>query len=248
MIIKSSFVRLIFFLSFVLIFPLIQKQWFNLYLFNINNNSFYSILYYFSGIILPVLVSFNSIYEFTNYKFKHFVTDRIIKGKSLLFIVLIILLPLSFLIINYFYINLDLISNIFFNRYFYTLTNHINNIYFILIIFILLIFRKTRIIIKKLTLINFIIFSLVIWHARFNDILISDKFPINNFVIVQFPNYVNLFLLFLIELFYYLWAYISNKNNLSNWSITIPPKNYYLNIFNITFLFLLSILYYSIIK
>lgn len=248
MIIKSSFVRLIFFLSFVLIFPLIQKQWFNLYLFNINNNSFYSILYYFSGIILPVLVSFNSIYEFTNYKFKYFVTDRIIKGKSLLFIVLIILLPLSFLIINYFYISLHLISNVFFNRNLYTLTNHTNNIYLILIICILLIFRKTRIIVKKLTLVNFIIFSLVIWHASFNDILISDKLLINNFAIVEFPNYLNLFLLFLIELFYYFWSYLSNKNNLSNWSIPIPHKNYYLHIFNITFLFLISILYYSIIK
>ncbi len=248
MIIYSNVVRLIFLLSFVLLFPLIQKQWFNLYLFNINNYTFYSTLYYFSGIIFPIIISLNSIYDFTNYKFNNFLTERLIKGKPLLFLVLIILFPLSLLIISYFYINLDLIFNTFLGKSLNLFSFHISNTYIILITCILLIFRKTRIFIKKLALINFIIFSMVIWHAQFNNLLIDDEISFNQFVNLEDMNYLNVVFLFLIEMLYYLWAYISNKNNLSNWTISIPIIKYYQNLLNILFFFLLTILYYSILK
>ena len=61
MIIKNNTTRLFVTLSFLLIIPFVQKQWFNLYLFNINDITFYSILYYLSGIICPALICLNSL-------------------------------------------------------------------------------------------------------------------------------------------------------------------------------------------
>ena len=69
MLINSSFKRFIFFATFVLLLPLIQKQWLNLYLFNQDNFAFYSNLYYISGLIFPIAAIYYSINKFTYYKF-----------------------------------------------------------------------------------------------------------------------------------------------------------------------------------
>ena len=69
LIIKSNTSKLIVTLSFLLILPFVQKQWFNLYSLNINDISFYSILYYLSGAICPSLVCLNSLKNYTYYKF-----------------------------------------------------------------------------------------------------------------------------------------------------------------------------------
>ena len=60
MIIKNNTTKLLVTLSFLLILPFVQKQWFNLYSLNFNDISFYSILYYLSGAICPSLVCLNS--------------------------------------------------------------------------------------------------------------------------------------------------------------------------------------------
>ena len=248
MIIYSNLKRLLYTFSFVLIFPLIQKQWFNLYSFNINSSSFYSFLYYISGIIYPIIVSFYSLSELTYYKFDEVKTSKIIKGKSLLLLILSLLVTFSFLIINYFYFNFNLITNLFLDRRFFLNINYLSNIYFILIICILLIFRKSRIFIKKLILINFVIFSLVIWHSEINNLIINNYTSTINNAYFENLNYINVLFLFSIELINYVWSYISNKNNLSNWLVPIPPgKNIYY-ILEIFIYFFLSILYYSILK
>jgi len=115
LIIKNNTTKLLVTLSFILILPFVQKQWFNLYSLNINDISFYSILYYLSGAICPSLVFLNSL---KNYTYYNFAKDRIhsikiIKGKRLLFLVAINLIFLSYLIANYIYINFDLIFNLF---------------------------------------------------------------------------------------------------------------------------------------
>jgi len=69
LIIKNNTPKLLVTLSFLLILPFVQKQWFNLYLFNINDISFYSILYYLSGTICPSLVCLNSLKNYTYYSF-----------------------------------------------------------------------------------------------------------------------------------------------------------------------------------
>ena len=77
--------RLTIFVLLVILFPLVQNQWLNLYLFDINNFTIYKLLYYLSGLIFPILVFKNSLNKFTYYKF---LNNKIknyhrISGKSL---------------------------------------------------------------------------------------------------------------------------------------------------------------------
>jgi len=69
LIIKNNTTKLLATLTFLLILPFVQKQWLNLYSFNINDISFYSFLYYFSGTICPSLVCLNSQKNYTYYNF-----------------------------------------------------------------------------------------------------------------------------------------------------------------------------------
>jgi len=86
LIIKNNTTKLLVTLSFLLIFPFVQKQWFNLNSLNINDISFYSILYYLSGAICPSLVYVNSLKNYTDYSFTKdkIHSKKIIKGKRLL--------------------------------------------------------------------------------------------------------------------------------------------------------------------
>ena len=103
MIIKNNTSKLLVTLSFLLILPFVQKQWFNLYSLNINDISFYLILYYLSGAICPSLVYINSLKNYTDYSFTKdkIHSKKIIKGKRLLFLVAINLIFLSYLIADY---------------------------------------------------------------------------------------------------------------------------------------------------
>ena len=115
MIIKFSLLRLSIIILLVILFPLVQKQWLNLYLFDINNLSIYKLLYYLSGLIVPILVIINSLNKFTYYKFNFFKKNNFkyyISGKSLFIITLVILSILSILISNYIFINLKIILNL----------------------------------------------------------------------------------------------------------------------------------------
>ena len=115
MIIKFSLLRLSIIILLVILFPLVQKQWLNLYLFDINNLSIYKLLYYLSGLIVPILVIINSLNKFTYYKFnfhKKKNNNSDVSGKSLLLITLVILSILSILISNYIFINLKIIFNL----------------------------------------------------------------------------------------------------------------------------------------
>ena len=141
-------------MSLLLIIPFVQKQWFNLYSLNLNNISFYSILYYLSGAISPSLICLNSLYSYTYYKFNKnkSYSKTVIKGKYLLFLVSINLIFLSFLIGNYFYINFDFIINLYINGLKLPQPDISNSVFLILLIAISLIFKKTRLLIKKLIL------------------------------------------------------------------------------------------------
>ena len=250
MIIKSSIVKLAFILLFVTVFPLVQNQWLNLYLFDINNFSVYKLLYYLSGLICPIFVCINSLSKFTYYKFRdnNFKYHSFISGKILLFITSLILITLSILIYNYFFIGFNLFLNLFIND-----SNNIfilgitKKLFFVALISISLIFKKIKLFIKKIVLFNFFIISIFIWYSQINNILINQSFIPNYFLIIDNINHINILSLLAIESLYYVWAYISNKTNLSDWIVPRPSVNDIYPIIKNLIFYLLIIFYYSLI-
>ena len=247
MIIKNYTTRFIVTLIILFLLPFVQKQWFNLYLFNIKDVSIYSILYYISGIVCPSLISLNSLNYFTNYSFNKIKINskNIIKGKSLLFLVTINLIFLSYLIADYFYINFNLLTNLYIKGIKLPQLNTSQYFFFILFIGILLIFNKSRILVKKLILVNFVIVSFYIWYLNINSIKIDDQFYIHKYTALENFNITNILFLFFIELLYLFWSYLSYKTNLSDWLVSIPKKSDMLPVFNVLIFYFFIIFYYS---
>ena len=250
MIIKFSPLRLSIIIFLVILFPLVQKQWLNLYLFDINNLSIYKLLYYLSGLIVPILVIINSLDKFTYYKFNFHKKNNNnfdISGKFLFLITLVILSILSILISNYIFINLKIILNLLISNNEYLVQFDIDKkILFVVIISIFLIFKKTKFLLKKITLINFFIFSIINWYSQINNSSLNDVIP---FYIFKFGNinFVNIVFLLAIETMFYLWSYISYNSYLSDWNVPKPHMKEITPILNIIMFYLLVILYYSIL-
>ncbi len=249
MIIKNNTTRLLVTLSFLLILPLVQKQWFNLYSFNINGISFYSILYYLSGAICPSLVCLNSLKNYTYYNFNEdkIHSKQIIKGKRLLFLVAINLIFLSFLIADYIYINFDLIFNLFLEKINLPKPDILQLSFFIFLISILLIFKKSRFLLKKIILVNFILISLYLWHLQIYNINVDDQFHIYRYFGLNNLNLTNLFILVSIEISFYTWSFISYKTNLSDWIVPKPKKGDFIPFLNIFIFYFFIIIYYAIL-
>ncbi len=251
MIIKFSLVRISKILLLVLLFPIVQKQWLNLYLFDINTFSIYKILYYLSGLLVPIFVIINSLSQYTDYKFiSHKATKRNnFRGKFLLLITSIILVTLSTLLSVYIFINLNVIYNFIIsnNNDLFEFNIFIDKqIIIVPIISILLIFKRTKLIIKKITLINYFIISVVNWYIRINNSLSTD---LTQFDISTFDNIsiINIIILLVIEIFFYLWSYISYDSYLSDWRVPKPYRKEISPIFNFFIFYLLILLYYSIL-
>lgn len=250
MIIKFSLLRLSIITLLLILFPLVQKQWLNLYLFDINNLSIYKLLYYLSGLIVPILVIINSLDKFTYYKFNFHKKNNNnfdISGKFLFLITLVILSILSILISNYIFINLKIILNLLMSNNEYLVQYDIDKqILFVVIISIFLIFKKTKFLLKKITLINFFIFSIINWYSQINNSSLNDVIP---FYIFKFGNinFVNIVFLLAIETMFYLWSYISYNSYLSDWNVPKPHMKEITPILNIIMFYLLVILYYSIL-
>ena len=228
---------------------MVQKQWLNLYLFDEDNLSFYKLLYYFSGLLCPILVCFNSINKFTNYRFNNQIKNaRDISGRRLLLTILIVLIPLATLLSNYIYINLKLLFKIFIsdNNYLLSFEND-KQILLIAIISILLIIKKTRLFTKIILLINFLMISIFIWYAHINNILFDDVILVNKILKFENINFINILFLLKFEILYYLWVYISYSSNLSDWSVVVPKAKELFPILKITIFHFLIIIYYSIL-
>ena len=233
----------------MLIIPFVQKQWFNLYLFNINDTSFYSILYYLSGTICPSLICLNSLNNFTYYKFHktNINSKKTIKGKGLLFLVVLNLIFISYLIVDYLYINFDLISNLFLKGIKLQQPDIFQFSFFLLLIAILLILKKSRIFFKKLILLNFILTSFFIWYLQINNIRVDEQFHIYKYDVLDNINLVNIAFLIAIEISFFIWSYLSYKTNLSDWIVTIPSKNEMFPFLKILIFYFFIIIYYSIL-
>ena len=214
-----------------------------MYLFNINTNNFYYILYYLSGFICPAFVCFNSINIFTYYKFNESNNNikKIIKGKTLLFIVLLSLVSLSFLSVNYIFTTIVLFINLFFDVNFFSNLKDVNLIYFAMLFCILLITNQSRIFIKKFILANFFVFSFVTWHSSINGLLLNKKFIFNDYLPLDNVNLINIIYLCTFDLLFYIWSFISYKDKLSDWRIKLPTNKEFLAIYKI-------VVFYSIYK
>ncbi len=249
MIIKNNTKKLLVTLSFLLILPFVQKQWLNLYSLNINEISFYSILYYLSGAICPTLVYVNSLKNYTNYNFTRnkIHSIKIIKGKRLLFLVAINLIFLSYLIADYIYINFDLIFNLFLAGINLPKPDIPQLSFFIFLISILLIFKKSRFLLKKIILVNFILISLYLWHLQINNIIIDNQFYIYRYFGLNDFNLINLFILVAIEISFYTWSFFSYKTNLSDWIVPQPQSGDLIPFLNILIFYFFIIIYYSIL-
>jgi len=249
LIIKNNTTNLLVTLLFLLILPFVQKQWFNLYSLNINDISFYSILYYLSGAICPSLVSLNSLKNYTYYKFNNYKIHsiKIIKGHKLLFLVTINIIFLSYLIADHIYINIDLICNLFLEGINLPKPDISQLSFFIFLISILLIFRKSRVLLKKIILVNFILISLYLWHIQINNISVEDQFHIYRYFGLNDLNLINVFILVAIEISFYTWSYISYKSNLSDWIVPKPQKENIIPFLNILIFYFFIIFYYSIL-
>ncbi len=249
MIIINNITKLSVTLSFLLILPFVQKQWLNLYSLNINDISFYSILYYLSGAICPSLVYINSLKNYTYYSFTRdkFHSIKIIKGKRLLLLVAINLIFLSYLIADYIYINFDLIFNLFIEGVNVPKPDIPQLSFFIFLISILLIFKKSRFLLKKIILVNFILISLYLWHFQINNISLDDQFYIYKYFGLNDLNLINLFILVAIEISFYTWSLLSYKTNLSDWIVPEPQKGDFIPFLHIFIFYFFMIIYYSIL-
>jgi len=249
LIINFSLLRLSIIFLLVIFFPLVQKQWLNLYLFNINNFTIYKVLYYLSGLIVPILVIINSLSQFTFYKFNYQYknNNNYISGKLLLLLTLIILIILSIFTSSYIFLNLKIFLNLFLSNNENLIQFDIDKqILFMMTLSTLLIFKKTKYLVKKLILINYFIFSIVTWYSQIDNSFLIDIVP---FYIYKFGNinFINIAFLLAIETVFYLWSYISYRSNLSDWKVQKPLRIEALPILNIVMFYLLIILYYSLL-
>ncbi len=249
MIIKNNTTKLLVTPSLLLILPFVQKQWFNLYSFNISDISFYSILYFLSGAICPSLVCLNSLKNYTYYNFneKKFHRKKIFKGKILLFLVVINLIFLSYLIADYVYINFDLIFNLFLEGINLPKPDILQLSFLTFLISIFLIFKKSRFLLKKIILVNFILISLCLWHFQINNISVDDHFHIYRYFGLNDLNLINLFILVFIEISFYTWSFISYKTNLSDWIVPKPQKGDLIPFLNMLVFYFFITIYYSIL-
>jgi hypothetical protein len=172
---------------------------------------------------------------------------KIIKGKRLLFLVALNLIFLSYLIADYIYINFDLIINLFLEGIKAPKPDIQQLSFFIFLISILLIFKKSKFLLKKIILVNFILISLYLWHLQINNIGINDQFHIYRYFGLDDLNLINLFILFSIEISFYTWSFLSYKTNLSDWIVHKPQKGDFIPFLNIFIFYFFIIIYYSLL-
>ena len=226
-----------------------QDQWLNIFLLNKFEFSYYSILYFFSGFLFPIIVIYNSLNNFFDYKFssKNYESNKL---RSIGYLVTFTLLILSILIIRYFIFTINyIIPQIDLNSYFDIKLK----ILLLLIVMVLLLINKTKRIVKRLFLVIFFIIFFVNWSTYYLNLHGIDNFIIkyisdNNYYDFYNLNILNISYLFILEIFYYFWSYITYQNNLSDWSITIPKRVDFVPLSKITIFYLGVLIYYLIFK
>ena len=226
-----------------------QDQWLNIFLLNKFEFSYYSILYFLSGFLFPIVVINISLNNFFDYKFSSNKYESN-KLRSIGYLVTFTLLILSILIIRYFIFSINyIIPQIDLNSYFDIKLK----ILLLLIVMILLLINKTKRIIKRLFLLIFFIVFLINWSTYYLNLqgietFISKYISDNNYYDLNNLNILNISYLFILEIFYYFWSFITYQNNLSDWSIATPKKVDFISLSKITIFYLGVLIYYLIFK
>ena len=230
-------------------FPIVQDQWLNIYLLSQFVYPYYTVLYFLSGFLFPIVVINTSLSKFFDYKF-NFNKHQDKKFKFIGFLLFFNILILSILIIKYFIISINyIIPQIDLNIYFDIKLK----ILLLLVVMVLLLINRTKRILKRLFLLNFFIICFINWSTYFLkfqgiEIFLNKYISNNNFYEFNNLNILNIFYLFAFEIFYYLWSFITNENNLSDWSIAYPKKVDLIPISKITIFYLGVLIYYIIFK
>ena len=124
-----------------------------------------------------------------------------------------------------------------------------NILIIISLFFILLMFNKTKFIVKKIFLLIFFIFTVFIWtNTQLNLNMDYELFNL----LESMPGYfklsnlyiLNIYLIAIFDILFYLWSYISYKNNISDWSVTIPSKKFVTPILIICLFYFGMLIYY----
>ena len=226
-----------------------QDQWLNIFLLNKFEFSFYSILYFLSGFLFPIVVINISLNNFFDYKFSSNKYESN-KLRSIGYLVSFTLLILSILVIRYFIFSIKyIIPQIELNSYFDIKLK----ILLLLIVMILLLINKTKRIIKRLFLLIFFIVFLINWSTYYLNLqgietFISKYISDNNYYDLNNLNILNISYLFILEIFYYFWSFITYQNNLSDWSISIPKRVDFIPLSKITIFYFGILIYYLIFK
>ena len=246
---NNSLYRFSIIVFFIIFLPLVQNQWQNLYLFEDNNFSFYKVLYYISGFIFPLIIFINSLNVFTKYKFKSTYKNKhiSIRGKTLLVLVLSSILVFSKTIYNYFIINIDFLVQIFFENQKLLFVVIDKQIIFICVITIFLLIKKLNLLLKQILLLNCIICAIFIWYLQINSSLINYEFIINSYLNIKNLNIINVAFIALLEIMFYIWSYITDSTNLSDWKVQSPTLTFLKPIYKIIFFYLLICIYYLIV-
>ena len=203
-----------------------------------------------SGYLFPSILVFYSINNFTDYQFNNnYGKDIKNNFRYTSTIVFPILLIFSILITKYYIYLFSKINNASFNFLEFNLLQLI----FILIISFLLLIRKTKKKVKYLYLIYYLINFSIYWTINTYSLNISNTFIkdnyINNFISSNLNfNYINIIFLFLLEILFFLWSFIVDKNNLSDWNIPIPKKSNLYPLVNIFVFYFGLIVYFYIFK
>ena len=93
-----------------------------------------------------------------------------------------------------------------------------------ILISIFLIFKKFRLLLKKLILVNFILISFYLWHIQIKNINVDDQFHIYRYFGLNNLDLINFFILISIEISYFTWSFLSYKTNLSDWIVRKPQR------------------------
>ena len=203
-----------------------------------------------SGYLFPIILFFYSLNNFTEYHFNNNYGKDLKKGFShITYIVFSILLLYSTLITKYYIYLLSKINNDPFNFF------EFNNLQFIFILIfsVLLLIKKTKKRVKTLYLIYYLINFSIYWTINsyplnISNIFLNDNY-INKFLSSNLDfNYINIIFLFILEILFFLWSFISHKTNLSDWYIPIPRKDELYPIFNIFLFYFGLIVYFFIFK
>ena len=167
--------------------------------------------------------------------------------RSIGYLVTFTLLILSILVIRYFIFSINyIIPQIDLNSYFDIKLK----ILLLLIVMILLLINKTKRIIKRLFLLIFFIVFLINWSTYYLNLqgietFINKYISDNNYYDL---NILNISYLFILEIFYYFWSFITYQNNLSDWLITTPKRVDFIPLSKITIFYLGVLIYYLIFK